>query len=57
MDVTVVIGKMQFTVKALAKDENGLAFYLKYYREVRLRALQTDPSGVYPRSPYLAVSG
>ena len=36
---------MQWTLKILEKDEDGVAFYLTHYRPFRLLALETDPSG------------
>jgi hypothetical protein len=36
---------MQWSVKLIFSDEEGVALYLEYYRPFRLKALELDPSG------------
>lgn len=36
---------MNYTIKAIPKTEEGVAFHLASYKPFRLRALKTDPSG------------
>ena len=49
----VPLHKMQWSVELVAKDEDGLAFYLTQYKAFRLLSLQVDASCKSPKNKQL----